>query len=284
MAAILFIFGAAVGSFVGVIASRYQPDRFLFSRKILGGRSHCDACGATLKWFELIPVLSFLAQRGRCRNCGARLSFKYPLVEILSGFIFVFVPLRLSGASYLLPAAHYLLAALWIFSFLVLLIITLIDLRLSIIPDEANILLGIFGIFTVFLSQSDFGLVGGSFLKSYALLFGWRNNIWLNHFLAAIFGGVFFSLIIFLTRGRGMGMGDLKLAMPLGFLFGWPDIILIVGISFVIGSVCGIWTMIKKKKGLKSPLPFGPFLAASAAIVFFFGYELVSFYFRLFSL
>jgi leader peptidase (prepilin peptidase)/N-methyltransferase len=302
MPVLLFIFGAAFGSFIGVIADRYQPENFLFSRKVLGGRSHCDACGVTLRWFELIPVLSFLVQRGHCRNCSARLSFKYPLVEILSGLIFALVPLKVAdiyewlghpglAAAKGISLSAYLLPPLWTAAFLVLLLVSIIDLRLSVIPDEANILLGILGVFVIFLSRPDFGLAQGSFLKAYALLFGWRNNIWLNHLLAALFAGAFFALIILLSRGRGMGMGDLKFAVPLGLLFGWPDIILIVGVGFVIGSIYGVWMMVKKKKGLKSLLPFGPFLAVAAAIVFFFGYEvinsyfaIVSSYFKLFSL
>lgn len=301
MSILLFIFGASFGSFLCVIADRYDPERFLFSGKILGwpprplaslkhrrsgpvGRSHCVDCGATLRWFELVPVFSFFVQRGHCRNCGAKLSLKYPVVEILSGLIFVFVPLRLQNISYLPPTTYYIQSALWISAFLVLLLITLIDLRLSIIPDEANILLGIVGVLAVSLSQPDFGLTGGSFLGPYALLFGWRSNIWLNHVLAGLFGGTFFAFIIFLTRGRGMGMGDLKLALPLGFLFGWPDIVLIVGLGFIFGSICGVWMMVKKVAGLKSLLPFGPFLAISAATVFFFGHNLLSLYFGLFSL
>ncbi len=284
MSILLFIFGAAFGSFIGVIADRYQPENFLFSKKVLGGRSHCDACGATLRWFELVPILSFFAQRGRCRSCGAKLSFKHPVVEVLSGLIFVFVPLCLAGQFQTLHSAFYILAPLWILVFLVLLVVALVDLRLSIIPDEANVLLGIIGVLVVFLSRPDFGPTSGSFLGPYALLFGWRSNIWTNHLLAAAFGGIFFALIILITRGRGMGMGDFKFAVPLGFLFGWPDIILVVGIGFIIGSICGIWLMIRKKKGLKSLLPFGPFLSISAAIVFFFGYKIVSSYFALFPL
>ncbi len=282
MSILLFILGAAFGSFIGVVADRYEPNGFLFSGKTLGGRSHCNTCGVTLKWFELVPVLSFLAQRGRCRSCGARLGLKYPAVEILSGLIFAFVPIRLASQFQTLHPAFYVLAPLWILALLVLLIITLIDLRLYIIPDEANILLGIIGVLVALASLPDFGPVSGSFLGPFALFFGWRNNIWTNHLFAAAFGGIFFALIILITRGRGMGMGDLKFAVPLGFLFGWPDMLLVIGIGFIVGSVCGVWLMIRKKKGLKSPLPFGPFLSLSAALVFFFGYQIVNLYFALF--
>ena len=284
MPILLFVFGAAFGSFIGVVADRYRPESFLFSGKNLGGRSRCDACGATLRWFELVPILSFVAQRGRCRSCSAKFSFKYPLVEILSGSIFTLVPLRLAGQFQTLHPTFYALATLWTLAFLVLLVIALIDLRLSIIPDEANILLGIIGIFVMLASLPDFGQISGSFVGPYALLFGLRNSIWTNHLFAAAFGGFFFAFIVFVTHGRGMGMGDLKFAVPLGLLFGWPDIILVVGIGFIIGSVCGVWLLFKKKKKLKSSLPFGPFLVISAAIVFFFGYQIVNSYFALFPL
>ena len=282
----LFVFGAVIGSFLNVVSLRYDPDRFLFGPALFG-RSHCPHCGATLRWFELVPILSFAAQLGRCRRCRARLSFRYPIVEILSGFIFVFVPMRLSDPSFLLSlrSGFPLVAGLWILAFLLLLLMSLIDLRLSIIPDEINLLLFGIGIALVLASRPDFSATGGSFLGAYGFLFGFRENIWLNHLvLGALAAGLFFWALMVITRGRGMGAGDLKLAMPLGFLFGWPDILFVVGLAFVAGSILGACAIGSGLKTLKSLVPFGPFLAASAAIVFFFGYQLVHWYFTLFGL
>lgn len=283
----LFAFGAAVGSFLNVVSLRYNPEKFLLSREVIGGRSRCPKCGRELRWFELVPVLSFLLQGGSCRRCGAKISLQYPIVEILSGLIFVFVPQHIQN-PYLLPTAptdYYLLVALWVLIFLALLLLSLIDFRLSIIPDEANIFLAILGVFIVLVARSDFGVAAqGSFLGSYAALFGLRGDIWLNHIAAALIAAAIFSFIILITRGKGMGIGDLKLVVPLGLIFGWPDIVLIIGVGFVAGALVGVTLMLSKGKTLKSQVPFGPFLAAAAAIIYFFGYQLMNFYFKLFPL
>ncbi len=276
-----FLFGAAVGSFLNVVALRYDPDRFLFSLKKIGGRSHCPHCGKTLRWFELIPLVSFIAQRGRCLRCHARIGFRYPAVELLSGFIFAFVPFRFAVLfPYLLPATYYLLSAIWILVFELLLLMSLVDLRHLLIPDEASVFLGMLGVvFVAFLGVMASTM---SFVGSIAAFLYASPNPWIAHGLGALFGLLFFGAIIAVTRGRGMGMGDVKLAIPLGFLFGWPDIMMVTVVSFVIGAVFGVWAMAFRGKRLTSAVPFGPFLALGAALVFFFGYELTSAYFAFF--
>ncbi|MEK9180556.1 MAG: prepilin peptidase [Patescibacteria group bacterium] len=275
----LFILGSAVGSFLNVVALRYKPDKFLFGRQILG-RSHCPHCRHKLSWFELVPLLSFAFQLGRCRNCQKNISWRYPIVEIISGLIFVFIPLALFSA-YLLPTTYYLLSFLWVFIFSVLLLVALIDLRLSIIPDEVHTLLLVAGAGLTYLER-DLALFERSFLGSYSLIFGFGENIWTNHIIAAIVGGLIFGFVIFVTRGRGMGMGDLKLAIPLGFIFGWPDIFVLIGLSFVVGALVGVYVILFRHLHFKSAIPFGPFLVAGSALVFFFGKELADFYFGLF--
>lgn len=280
---LLFIFGASIGSFLNVVSLRYEPERFLLSPKIIGGRSHCPKCKKTLHWFELIPLLSFIVQGGRCRNCKASLNFQYPFVEILSGLIFVFIPCVIYKFG-LPPAAYYLLSAIWIFVFLTLLLITLIDARLSIIPDEANVFLGVLGLISLPLINRLSDSAQGSFLGSFSSMFSFSTNVWVSHVSGAFFALLVFGAIIIITRGRGMGMGDVKLVAPLGLLFGWPDIILLVALSFIIGSIFGVYVMIFKHKNLKSAVPFGPFLALAATVVFFSGYDLIKFYFDMFVL
>lgn len=275
---VLFVFGLATGSFVNVLGLRYDADKFIFSRSVVGGRSRCPKCRRTLRSYDLIPVVSFLLLKRRCRYCGRSISFQYPIVEILSGFIFVFVPARLS-VYYLLPATYYLLASLWILVFLLLLIMSLIDLRLSVIPDEIDVLLVFFGIlFLVFLPPNSLPILGSA-----SATLGFYANPWFNRFLAAFVGAVFFGFLIFITRGRGMGMGDLKLIIPLGLIFGWPAIVLVIAAAFIIGALVGLGLIIFKNKTLKSAVPFGPFLALSSAVIFFFGAEIVGFYLRIFA-
>ncbi len=285
----LFLIGLAAGSFLNVIALRYDPDRFILNKQTIGGRSYCPDCKNKLNWFELVPLLSFIFLRGRCRNCRAKISWQYPIVEIISGLIFILVPIFLKPTTYYLnfqiqnPIGYWLLAIGFILIFEILLLVTLIDIRLKLIPDEANILLVILGIFIILLSAQNFDFTSGSFLGSYAALFGFRGNIWVNHSLAAFFGAAFFLILFLITLGRGMGLGDLKFAFALGFVFGWPDIILITALAFILGSLFSLPGLILKKRRLKSFLPFGPFLALASLVVFFFGHDLVKFYFGLFT-
>jgi leader peptidase (prepilin peptidase)/N-methyltransferase len=282
MTPILFILGLALGSFLNVVILRYDPDRFLFDVQVIGGRSHCPSCHTQLRWFELIPVLSFIAQGRRCRVCKAPLNWQYPIVEIIAAFLVLGVPQLLGNSFFfrLAPLPVFQIV-LWEVVFLTLLTLSVIDFREHIIPDEANILLAGIGSILILLNMSQFGPTEGSFLKAYALLFGIRNNIFLNHIVGVLIASLFFGALVVLTRGRGMGMGDLKLAMALGLLFGWPDIVVIVGLAFVIGSVVGVFEILRRKKTMKSFVPFGPFLALGSALVFFFGSQIVQFYFSL---
>ncbi|MEK7195203.1 MAG: prepilin peptidase [Patescibacteria group bacterium] len=277
----LFVLGTAAGSFLNVLALRYDPDKFLLSVEVVGGRSRCPRCGRTLLWFELIPVLSFVFERGRCLGCGERINIRYPIVEIIGGLVFVLVPLSLFSPA-ASPADYYIKSAVWIFIFSTLLLVSLIDLRLSIIPDEANIFLAVLGAILVFVSRSEFGLTEGSFLGSYSLIFGWRGDIWTNRVVAILAAGALFGFIILITRGKGMGMGDLKLSLPLGMILGWPDFLIMSSIGFILGSIVGAWSVIRGKKTGKSPLPFGPFLASATLVVFLFGKRLADLYFSLF--
>jgi prepilin signal peptidase PulO-like enzyme (type II secretory pathway) len=279
---LLFILGAAVGSFLGVISDRYRENLPIWDKKIIGGRSRCEFCKKQLSWFELIPVLSFLLQSGKCRSCRRWIGWRYLFFEIISGLIFVSVPVSLSNNFYILHSEFYILSVLWLSVFSILFLISLIDYRLRIIPDEANLVLVFLGILITYFEP--FSEAAGSFVGHYAMLFGLRSSAWVNHLVAAAVIGLFFAALILITRGKGMGGGDMKLAIAMGSVFGWPDILFVAAFSFIIGSVFGIGAMIFKKEKLKSRIAFGPFLAASGLIVFMFGYGIVNFYFGLFSI
>ncbi len=275
--AFLFCIGLLFGSFLNVISLRYNPDKFIFHSDVLGGRSRCPHCGMKLRWFELIPLVSFLAQSGLCRSCKKRLSLQYPVVELLSALVFVSVPWRLGLESF--PDA---LSIIWIFVFLSLLLIALIDLRIRIIPDELNIFLLLLSLLIILLGVSDFNHFSNTYIGHYALLFGGRESIWLSHGLGFLFGFSFFMILVFLSRGRGMGGGDVKLGAALGFLFGWPDIAVLIPLSFIFGSLFAIPLLISGHRGRKDLLSFGPFLVLGASTIFLFGYQILHFYFSLF--
>lgn len=254
IAIVLFAFGLAFGSFLNVVATRYDGEHFLLSTALIGGRSHCEHCKQTLRWFELAPLASFALQGGRCRRCKARLSAQYPIVELLSGIIFVCVPLI---------ALSIAVAAVWIAIFEALLAMTLIDIRLGIIPDEINVFLSIAGVLLLVVPVPlDAGAV-------------------LARVVAALGAGLFFALLIAITRGKGMGMGDLKLAIPLGLIFGWPQIVLVLIAAFVIGAVVGVLSIARGTNSMKGTLPFGPFLALGATTAFFVGTPVISWYLAL---
>jgi leader peptidase (prepilin peptidase) / N-methyltransferase len=267
---ILFFLGLAIGSFLNVVALRYDGERFLFSEKAIGGRSHCVQCGATLRWIELIPLVSFVIQGGRCRRCKTRLSIRYPLVELVSALIFVLVPWEIfrgaTGGASMAAAFVIAFAAIWVIAFELLLVMALIDIQLGIIPDELNIMLAVLGVVAaVFGAMTVSGVA-------------WQWGTFLNPFLAALGAGAFFGILIAVTRGKGMGMGDLKLAIPLGLLFGWPQILLVLIAAFVIGACAGLLSIARGRNTMKDTLPFGPFLAAAAVIAFFFGPAIITWY------
>src|SRR3990167_6175748 len=153
----LFIFGLAIGSFLYVVSLRYRPEQKLLDLKIIGGRSACPHCQKTLRWYELVPLLSFIIQLGKCRSCGQRLSLQYPLVEFLSGLIFILVPYLLTLIPYFLNSKFYIpVIAVWILIFLLFLLLSVVDFRFYLIPDQINLLLAISGfILIIFKSMGQ---------------------------------------------------------------------------------------------------------------------------------
>lgn len=236
---VLFLFGLAVGSFLNVVAIRYKEGGKLFTPDILKGRSHCPYCQKTLAWYELIPLFSFLIQFGKCRHCKHSLSWQYPIVELLSGLTFLLVP------RFAEPAPIAILVVL------TLILIALIDMRLSIIPDQLNIFLAILGL-AIIVFFPTFQNISDKIIGAIAAL--------------AVLG-----LIVLLTRGRGMGIGDVKLAGALGLLFGWQKIILLIAIAFMLGGIFAAGLLLYNKKSLKDAVPFGPFLSAASIFVIFIG-------------
>jgi leader peptidase (prepilin peptidase)/N-methyltransferase len=281
---ILFLIGASFGSFLNVLYFRYQPDKFLLSRDIIKGRSYCPKCHKTLSFYELIPVISFIIQSGKCRSCKQKISFQYILIEVLSGLIFVFTPLFLKNNFITFFSKIHNIYYFWGLSFiwsiilLTLILIALIDLKFQIIPNELNLFLLFLGIILSvlqFYNWNDFY----SLLGPYGALLGFKNNLIINKLIALLFSIILFGGLVALTFGRGMGMGDVKLMIALGIVFGWPEIIIISILSFILGGIISIITLILKRKTMKSLLPFGPFIIVSSFLVMFFGYEILKFYF-----
>lgn len=279
---VLFVLGLAIGSFLNVVSLRYDGNRFVLDPRVIGGRSHCPSCGRTLRWFELIPIVSFFIQGGRCRRCNVRISIQHPIVELVSGLLFVLVPWRVAGFATPGPLA-WLPSLLWILALLTLLLTSVIDIRKGIIPDELSVALGFLAVLLgVFLALLPHG--NGSLTGPFGELFSISGNVLVGRVIGGVFGFLFFELLLLVTRGRGIGMGDVKLALPIGFLFGWPDILPVVGFAFVAGALVGILLIFLKKKTMRGTLPFGPFLAFGSALVFFLGTPIAQWYFRVMGL
>lgn len=289
---LLFLFGIAIGSFINVLALRYDSEKRIFRKEIIGGRSRCMSCSKTLSWYELIPLVSFLVQLGKCRSCGARLSLQYPLVELLGGAIALGVPIAIRyayGADFYrvgeaLPLWYYGASAIFILAGFTYLFFSAVDARLTIIPDQSNILIVFLGGLKIWLVSSTpiWSNISGSFIGHYAALFALRESIIVNHLVAGVFGLLFFGLIWGLSRGRAMGFGDVKLAGATGILLGWPDTILALLLAFIVGALYGILLIVRRMKTMKSGVPFGPFIAIGAALTVFFGKYIMDFYFTLF--
>ncbi len=288
----LFLLGLAVGSFLNVLSMRYTLERGLFPRETMTGRSRCPHCKKELSAIELIPLVSFVMQGGKCRTCKHRLSFQYPIVELLTAILFVALNAILYRHYGVFEKAilgestlwYYGILAVWLITLVAFILITLIDLRLTIIPDSLNILIALAGIIiaAILIKEKLFDPLQSSYLGHYGLLFGFRDSIVWNRFVGALAGGVLFTTIVVVTRGRGMGIGDVKLAAALGVLLGWPDAILALLIAFVIGAIAGLFLIARKMKSFKDGIPFGPFIILGALIVLFWGEAIMRGYFSLF--
>ena len=239
---IIFVYGLFVGSFVNVVI-----DRIPNGESIIWGRSHCDYCQKKLNWYELIPVFSFLWLGRKCRKCKKTLSWQYPVVEILTGFIFI---------------SLYSFTQFSIFQFILLLsifigmeVVFIIDLKYGIIPDELVLFLVLSSIFYKIIYFPD------------KLLFS---------IICGIAYSSFFLLLTILTKGRGMGLGDVKLAFFIGLFLGFPDTVLSFYLAFLTGAAVSIILILTGKKGFGNTIPFGPFMVISVIISYLFHAELWS--------
>lgn len=241
---IFFVFGCNIGSFLNVLI-----DRIPRGESVSKGRSHCDSCKHILVWFDLFPIISFLALRGKCRYCHKKIGWQTFLLEVCTGVIFaeVYYQLFITATTplFFLFSLFYVLAI--ISSFIV---IAIIDIKHGIIPN-------VFVYPCIIISVV------------YHLLF---LSLSLPYFLSALGAGAFFLFLFLITRGRGMGFGDVKLAVLLGLFLGFPYIIISLYIAFLTGAlVAFILVLGKKKKFSGGTIPFGPFMIAGALLAFFYG-------------
>ena len=243
---IIFIYGTIVGSFLNVLIYRIPK-----KENIAIVRSHCMNCDYHLRWYDLIPVFSYLALKGRCRRCKQKISVQYPIIEGMNGVFWVLIFLKF-GLT--------IESLLYCLLFSALLALSVIDFRTYEIPVGFNIFIGILGIVHV---ATDY-----------------RN--WLSYVIGLVSLSLVLFLIFIFTQGRGIGGGDVKLMAATGLLLGWK--INIVGFIFgcILGSVIHIIRMKISKEG--HVLAMGPYLSMGVMLSIFFGGQLISWYLGLLGL
>lgn len=226
--------GLALGSFLGVVTRRL-PGKESFVK----GRSYCPRCKALIVWYDNIPVISFLLLKGKCRNCKKKISLRYPFIEAGTalGVIGIYL-LRLPSPLLLLPI------------FLLTVAIFVIDLEKKIIPDEL--------------------IFWGFGLTIVALLVGWDKNFYI-HLVGGFIPALFLLLTHVITKGRGMGLGDVKYALFAGTFLGWPLSLTWLFLAFLTGASVGVILILAGKAKWGRHIAFGPFLALSFLITYLFG-------------
>jgi leader peptidase (prepilin peptidase)/N-methyltransferase len=215
----------------------------------------CPSCGTLIAFYDNIPILSYLALRGKCRHCSARISFRYPIIECISGIFAVGVFLKY-GLSF---------EALIYYTFVAtLLVITFIDIDHQIIPDVIS-LPGI----PIFFAAS-FALPEITLVESILGILIGGGSLW-----------IVAQLYYVLTRKEGMGGGDIKLLAMMGAIIGWKGVLFTIFMASAIGTVVGLLVMLKTRTSMKLKVPFGPFLAIGAIAYIFLGPQLMTWYFNL---
>ena len=242
----LFLLGLCVGSFLNVLIYRIPKEE-----EFVRTPSHCMTCGHELKWYELLPVFSWLAQGGKCRACGVKLSPQYPIVEALNGTMWLLTAIMYQG--------DWLTVGLYCALFSLLLVVTVIDWRTFTIPNGLNLAILVLGVIRLVTDLSQ----------------------WPLYVIGMLSVSLVFLALHILTGGNGLGMGDVKLVGAAGLLLGWPRMILAV----LIGSVAGaIIHSVRMKRGAGRKLAFGPYLAAGIWISALVGNQLITAYLSLYGL
>lgn len=240
------LLGLCVGSFCNVLIFRLPK-----GEEFVKTPSHCMACGHRLRWFELVPVVSWLAQGGKCRSCGVKLSAQYPIVEALNGGAWLLAAWLFRGDA--------VRAVLYSALFSLLTVMAVIDWRTFEIPNGLNLAI---------------------FLLGVVQLVADRRN-WALYLIGMCSVSLLFLLLWFITHGNGLGMGDVKLMAAAGLLLGWPRILL----AMILGSVSGaIIHTIRMRRGAGRKLAFGPYLSAGIWVAALFGKRLIGAYLGLFGL
>ena len=298
-----FILGSVLGSFIKVLADRSLSNRSFW------GRSYCPNCKKNLRWYDLFPIFSYISTLGKCRYCKKKIGIEYPLVEIVMGILVGYL-FFLYSANFnflitefssnfkfqivnLVKSTNFLLGlVLRVFFICILAVVFITDIKKMFIPDRVIIpaikigflyLLAVtlfdIGYLYYILSQTP---VGQNLLPPNSPYFYRHAVMIVEPFLYSILSGIviggFFLSLIIITRGKGMGGGDVKLGAFMGLMLGFPQSLVALMIAFISGAIFSIILIIFGKKRFGQVIPFGPFLVLGSLIALFFGNQILNWY------
>ena len=254
---LIIIFGLIAGSFISALTFRFPK-----GISVLSGKSFCDICKVKISWYDNIPLLSFLLLKGKCRNCKNVISKRYPLIEITTALIFTLLFFFVNNCPTL--AQQDIICDLpsifgkWTLPYLFLISVSLIsifviDFEERIIPDDL-----------VFINFA---------LTFFVLILSSKESLFIN-IGTAFAASLFFLILHLITAGRGMGLGDVKLALFGGLFFGWPHTLTWLYLSVLIGALVGIILIFMKKAKFGKQIAFGPFLVISFFITLIWGEQI----------
>jgi prepilin signal peptidase PulO-like enzyme (type II secretory pathway) len=245
--------GLFVGSFLDVVVNRLHA-----GRDFVQGRSECDHCKRELRWFELIPVASWVLQGGRCRHCHKRLRWEYPAVELITAVLF-----GLSTAAFEFHTYGDIgVFLLWLYVLGSMIVLAVYDVKWYLLPDK--VLLP--------LIAPAAAIIIGEALTQRSLM------VALGPVLAALlFGGAFYSLAA-VSKGKWMGGGDIKLAFVMGLLLGLQRTSLAMLVAFNSAAIVGVALLLAHRKRSRDVIPFGPFLIGGTIVAYLWGDQIIAWY------
>ncbi|MBU4217110.1 prepilin peptidase [Candidatus Parcubacteria bacterium] len=250
------LFGLIIGSFLNALIWRLHTGESMMER------SKCPKCGKAIAWYDNVPVLSYLFLLGKCRGCKMRISFQYPLVELITGLLFMLAfNFSARGGSVLggqLPNYIFFITLFRDFFLISTMIIVFIyDLRWYLILDVITL-----------------PSIAVLFVLNLVLGISWQSLL-----LSGIIGGGFFLLQFIISKGKWIGGGDIRLGFLMGIALGWPQIITALMLAYIAGAFIGIGLIVFGKKKWSSHVPFGVFLSVATIVTLFWGDPLLRWYF-----
>ena len=252
---LLFLIGISVCSFLNVLIDRLPKGKSPFK-----GRSHCDFCRKTLAWYDLIPVVSFLVSQRKCRYCHKNLSFQYPFIELVTGLLFILTYNIFHSSGIFILAGNLI-------SISGLIVLFMMDLKYGVLADEI-----VFPLIAISLIILIYQYMIISFFPI----------IIVQSFLIAALVSAFFFIIAIITKGKGMGGGDIKLSFLMGLVLGLPGIIIALYLAFISCGLVASVLLLLRKKHFGQTIPFGPFLALATIVTIFYGDQIWLWYTRKF--